>query len=263
MTQTWDTQAYERNGAFVHELAGGVLEWLNAQMGEFILDLGCGDGQLTQRIAATGAHVLGVDASLEMVSAARERGIEAELANAESLPFHDANVRCSVLKCRVALGARPGRDVDTGSSRAEAGRAVCCGDGRAGKHCGDSRGADGGVGSGMDTAIVRMASTTIRLRKLYETPEAARIQGCGDGDRFRGRQSWRRAEWQAGCAHFGAEFWMDCRRICARPWSERQRNSLRRRFRMKKGTGLPIMCGCGLLPSPNECDSASMAGSET
>ena len=90
MTQTWDPQAYERNGAFVHGLAGGVLEWLNAQMGEFILDLGCGDGQLTQRIAATGAHVLGVDASQEMVAAARERGIEAEQANAESLPFHDA-----------------------------------------------------------------------------------------------------------------------------------------------------------------------------
>jgi ubiquinone/menaquinone biosynthesis C-methylase UbiE len=90
MTQTWDPQAYERNGAFVHGLAAGVLEWLNAQMGEFILDLGCGDGQLTQRLAATGAHVLGVDASPEMVAAARERGIEAEQANAESLPFHDA-----------------------------------------------------------------------------------------------------------------------------------------------------------------------------
>src|SRR5258708_6968273 len=90
MTQTWDPQAYERNGAFVHGLASGALEWLNAQMGEFILDLGCGDGQLTQRVAATGAHVLGVDASLEMIAAARERGIEAEQSNAETLPFHDA-----------------------------------------------------------------------------------------------------------------------------------------------------------------------------
>jgi ubiquinone/menaquinone biosynthesis C-methylase UbiE len=90
MTQTWDAQAYGRNGAFVHELAGGVLEWLNAQMGEFILDLGCGDGQLTQRVAAMNANVLGVDASVDMVAAARERGVEAEQANAESLPFHDA-----------------------------------------------------------------------------------------------------------------------------------------------------------------------------
>jgi SAM-dependent methyltransferase len=90
MTQTWDPQAYERNGAFVHGLASGVLEWLDPQMGEFILDLGCGDGQLTQRLAATGAHVLGVDASAEMVAAARARGIETEQASAESLPFHDA-----------------------------------------------------------------------------------------------------------------------------------------------------------------------------
>ena len=90
MTQTWDPQAYERNGAFVHGLAGGVLEWLGRQTGEYILDLGCGDGQLTQRIAATGAHVLGVDASAEMVAAARARGIEAEQATAEKLPFHDA-----------------------------------------------------------------------------------------------------------------------------------------------------------------------------
>lgn len=87
MTQTWDPLTYERNGAFVHGLAGGVLEWLNAQPGEYILDLGCGDGQLTQRIADTGAQVLGVDASLEMITAARERGIEAEQAKAEMLPF--------------------------------------------------------------------------------------------------------------------------------------------------------------------------------
>ena len=89
-TQTWDPLAYERNGAFVHELAGGVLEWLDPQPGEYVLDLGCGDGQLTQRIAGSGAHVLGVDASPEMIAAARERGIEAEHANAERLPFRDA-----------------------------------------------------------------------------------------------------------------------------------------------------------------------------
>src|ERR1700677_2968040 len=91
MTQTWDTQAYEKNGAFVHGLAGGVLEWLAAQAGERILDLGCGDGQLTQRIAASGAHVVGVDASAEMVAAARARGISADKAGAEALPYVDGS----------------------------------------------------------------------------------------------------------------------------------------------------------------------------
>ena len=90
MTQTWDPQAYGRNGAYVHGLAGGVLEWLAAQPGERILDLGCGDGQLTQRIASTGANVVGVDASPQMAAAARLRGIFVKEANAESLPFQAA-----------------------------------------------------------------------------------------------------------------------------------------------------------------------------
>ena len=90
MTQTWDPQSYGQNGAFVHELAGGALEWLAAQPGQNILDLGCGDGQLTQRIAATGATVTGVDSAPAMVAAARARGIIAVEANAESLPFADS-----------------------------------------------------------------------------------------------------------------------------------------------------------------------------
>jgi ubiquinone/menaquinone biosynthesis C-methylase UbiE len=90
VTQNWDPVDYERNGAFVHGLAGEVLQWLDAQPGEHILDLGCGDGQLTQHIADTGAHVVGVDASPQMLAAARRRGIEAEQANAEALPFADA-----------------------------------------------------------------------------------------------------------------------------------------------------------------------------
>jgi SAM-dependent methyltransferase len=91
MTQTWDAQAYAQNGAFVHELADGVLEWLAAKPGERILDLGCGDGQLTKRAAASGAVVQGVDASTEMVAAARSRGLAAEQGSAEALPFADAS----------------------------------------------------------------------------------------------------------------------------------------------------------------------------
>jgi trans-aconitate methyltransferase len=87
VTQRWDPAAYGQHGAFVHELAGGVLEWLDAQPGELILDLGCGDGQLTQRIVATGASVVGVDNSPEMVAAACERGIAAETGDAELLPY--------------------------------------------------------------------------------------------------------------------------------------------------------------------------------
>jgi trans-aconitate methyltransferase len=89
VAQTWDPKAYGKSGSFVHELAGGVVEWLNARPGERILDLGCGDGQLTVRIASTGAQVQGVDASSAMVGAARMRGVMAEVASAEALPYQD------------------------------------------------------------------------------------------------------------------------------------------------------------------------------
>lgn len=87
MTQKWDAQQYGANAAFVHGLAGGVVEWLAAKSGERILDLGCGDGQLTTQLLASGSEVVGVDASEAMITAARARGIQAEVANVEALPF--------------------------------------------------------------------------------------------------------------------------------------------------------------------------------
>lgn len=91
MHQTWDPQQYEQNGAFVHGLAGGVLEWLNVQAGEQILDLGCGDGQLTHRILATGANVVGLDSSPQMAAAARALGIDVTVGSAEAIPFESAS----------------------------------------------------------------------------------------------------------------------------------------------------------------------------
>lgn len=87
MTQQWNPQTYSEHGAFVPGLADGVLEWLAARPGEQILDLGCGDGQLSARIAAAGATVVGVDASPQMAAAARARGIVADEGSAETLPY--------------------------------------------------------------------------------------------------------------------------------------------------------------------------------
>ena len=87
MTQTWDPHQYEQHGSFVHELAGGVLDWLAPKLGERILDLGCGDGQLSKRIIATGASVTGLDSSQQMVAAAQSLGINVTVGDAEALPF--------------------------------------------------------------------------------------------------------------------------------------------------------------------------------
>ena len=48
----------------------------------------------------------GVDASPEMVAAARARGIACEEGSAEALPFCEQQLRCGVFERRAALGAR-------------------------------------------------------------------------------------------------------------------------------------------------------------
>ena len=85
--QTWDADSYEDNARFVSDLGADILQWLDARQGERILDLGCGDGALTLKIAATGASVLGVDASPSFVERAREIGVNAQLGDGQDLRF--------------------------------------------------------------------------------------------------------------------------------------------------------------------------------
>jgi trans-aconitate methyltransferase len=68
----WDATLYDDKHSFVWKMAAGVVELLNPKPGERILDLGCGTGHLTAKIAEAGAHVVGVDRSDEMIRQARE-----------------------------------------------------------------------------------------------------------------------------------------------------------------------------------------------
>ena len=85
--QRWDPERYASHARFVSELGEPLLELLVPKPGERVLDLGCGDGALTEKLALAGCIVTGVDGSAEQVAAAQARGLDARVEEAERLPF--------------------------------------------------------------------------------------------------------------------------------------------------------------------------------
>jgi SAM-dependent methyltransferase len=85
--QHWSAARYAETAHFVPALGAPVLELLAPGPGERILDLGCGDGVLTEKIVAAGATVVAVDAGPDMVAAARARGLDARVMDGQRLTF--------------------------------------------------------------------------------------------------------------------------------------------------------------------------------
>lgn len=88
--QRWTSETYQKHTGFVPVLGAPVLELLAPTPGERILDLGCGDGALTEKLGAAGADVLGVDASETMIEAAGARGLDVRVLDGHALDFDDA-----------------------------------------------------------------------------------------------------------------------------------------------------------------------------
>jgi ubiquinone/menaquinone biosynthesis C-methylase UbiE len=72
-----------------------LLKWLNLQKGEKILDIACGDGELSLRMAAKGAEVYGLDMSAKGIASAKRLAAIAKIkceftvGDAERLPYAD------------------------------------------------------------------------------------------------------------------------------------------------------------------------------
>ena len=65
-----------------------------------VLDVGCGDGQVSRMAARLGADVIGIDPTWNCVSVAGERGTTVARAGAAALPFADASFD-AVVACLV------------------------------------------------------------------------------------------------------------------------------------------------------------------
>jgi len=87
----WDSNAYDGSHAFVYEYGADVLDLLDPRSGERILDLGCGTGHLTDRIADAGADVVGIDQSAEMIETARETHPELAFRRGDARDFEVAD----------------------------------------------------------------------------------------------------------------------------------------------------------------------------
>lgn len=87
--QRWNSTLYDRQHAFVWQYGESLIEWLAPQAGERILDLGCGTGHLTAKIAATGAIVSGLDADPTMIATAQQTYPHLTFAIADARDFQN------------------------------------------------------------------------------------------------------------------------------------------------------------------------------
>ncbi|MGI8989867.1 MAG: class I SAM-dependent methyltransferase [Bryobacteraceae bacterium] len=70
-TDIWDVERYEARHSYVWEYGSSLIEVLKPESGERILDVGCGTGRLTAKLAESGATVLGLDSDPGMIAQAR------------------------------------------------------------------------------------------------------------------------------------------------------------------------------------------------
>ncbi len=86
-SQQWNADRYDRQHGFVSQYGESLIDWLAPQPGDRILDLGCGTGHLTAKIAATGAMVSGIDADPVMIAAAQQSYPHIPFAIADARQF--------------------------------------------------------------------------------------------------------------------------------------------------------------------------------
>ncbi|KAG0364360.1 hypothetical protein BGX24_004648 [Mortierella sp. AD032] len=86
----WSSQMYSKHASFVPALGAPVVQLLAPQPHEHILDLGAGDGVLTLDLEKQCRSVVAIDASTDMIDAARKNGCQdAQVIDGHDLVDHE------------------------------------------------------------------------------------------------------------------------------------------------------------------------------
>lgn len=91
VTTSWNADLYQQAHTFVYQYGESLLELLSPQAGEKILDLGCGTGELTDKIYQKGAEVLGIDSSASMIEQAKNLypTVNFDVQDAHNFPYNN------------------------------------------------------------------------------------------------------------------------------------------------------------------------------
>jgi trans-aconitate methyltransferase len=85
--QGWDAEQYELHSQVQTREGAELLARLDLAVGARLLDIGCGDGRITERAVGAGVEAVGVDTSFAMCRAAARRDVSVVQSSAAALPL--------------------------------------------------------------------------------------------------------------------------------------------------------------------------------
>lgn len=87
MNINWDADKYTSDFTFVHQYGNSVIELIDADKNSTVLDLGCGNGALSEVLQDKGYLVKGIDASKELLNVAKKNHPDIEFILADATNF--------------------------------------------------------------------------------------------------------------------------------------------------------------------------------